>query len=72
MFEFKITFDFVMNTLVISGLAISYFTYKSIKRKHASDPDYEKQEEERIRILRAKQKENDELDAYISQDDYDE
>nr|WP_297765576.1 hypothetical protein [uncultured Butyrivibrio sp.] len=62
---FVFSYKVIINIVLFSGLAISYFIYKLVLKKHAEDPDFEKKEEERIRILRAKQKEEAELDEYM-------
>ncbi len=66
---FALSFKVVVNIVLFLGLTISYFIYKAVLKKHAEDPNYEKKEEERIRLLREKQKEEAELDEYMAQNE---
>ncbi len=58
-----------IDIFLILALAISYFMYKHVVKKHQEDPDYEKNEAERINQLREKQRQDEELDAYMAQSD---
>ncbi len=66
---FALNFKVILNIVLILGLTISYLIYRYIVKKHNSDPEFEKEEQERIRELREKQRKDAELDEYAARID---
>ncbi len=64
-----LSFKVIINIVLILGLTISYLIYRTVIKKHSEDPEYAKKEEERIRLLREKQREEAELDEYMAQNE---
>lgn len=66
----------IINIVLCIGLALSYLSYRHIKKKQMDDPEYQQRLREKKKEERRQKADNDGLDDYLTQaenqDGYDE